>query len=401
MNILIFSTNSHYLNKPTGGAETSLRLIAEKFASIGENVFYITGSTSKLPFIKRKVIEGVTVYFVSPLKWPSSERGPSYALKMKFIRWQFRAVIRKIIQRKKIQIVHTYNEYPNTFDILSVRDKYDLDYKVVIRIAGLAWRNQCLKNPGIKRKIEWVFNSVDEIAFISEGLKSLFIKETKKLDLNITNKRQVVMDIGYDTNVFSRKWVYPEGPKFKIVMIARFSDYQKRQDLLIEAMSHLNNNDIELHFVGDGPNRESMHNLANSLKLKNAPIFHGYISQNKIEALLLDSHLFCMATDYEGLCKSIIEAMSVGIPVLASNVLSINSYIRDKSNGFLCDNNPRLWAKYISEIYEGTHNLERISENQVAFTRKNYDPDKNIPLYRNEFKTLLEFRSTMYRSKMS
>ncbi len=390
MNILIFSTNSHYLNKPTGGAETSLRLIAEKFAAIGENVSYITGSTSKLPSIKRKVIKGVTVYFVSPFKWPSPKGGASYTLKLKFIRWQFRAVIRKLIQRKRIQIVHTYNEYPNTLDILTVRDKYNLNYKVVIRIAGLAWRNQCLKNPEIKRKIDRVFNSVDEIAFISEGLKTLFIKETQKLDMNITTKRQVVMDIGYDTNVFSRKWTYPKGSKFKIVMIARFSDYQKRQDLLIEAMSHLNNKNIELHFVGDGPNRESMNSLANSLKLNNNPIFHGFITQEEIETLLLGSHLFCMATDYEGLCKSIIEAMSVGIPVLASNVLSINSYIKDKSNGFLCDNDPRLWAKYISEIYEGMHNLERISENQVAFTSKNYDPDKNILLYRNEFKTLLD-----------
>lgn len=390
MNILIFSTNSHYLNKPTGGAETSLRLIAEKFASIGENVFYITGSTSKLPSIKRKVIKGVTVYFVSPLKWPSPKGGVSYTLKLKFMRWQFRAVIHNIIERKKIQIVHTYNEYPNTFDILTVRDRHNLDYKVVIRIAGLAWRNQCQKNPGIKRKIEWVFNSVDDIAFISEGLRGLFIKETQKLDMNITAKRQVVLDIGYNTHVFSRKWIYPKGPKFRIVMIARFSDYQKRQDLLIKAMSHLNNKDIELHFVGDGPNRERIHRLANGLKLKSNPIFHGYISQNKIEALLLRSHLFCMATDYEGLCKSIIEAMSVGIPVLASNVLSINSYIKDKTNGFLCDNDPKLWAKYISEIYEGMHNLERISENQVVFTHNNYDPDKNILLYRNEFKTLLE-----------
>ncbi len=74
MNILIFSTNSHYLSKPVGGAETSLRLIAEKFADIGENVYYLTGSTSKLPFLKRKEINGVHVIFFSALKWPSFNR---------------------------------------------------------------------------------------------------------------------------------------------------------------------------------------------------------------------------------------------------------------------------------------------------------------------------------------
>lgn len=34
MNILIYSTNSHYLDKPVGGAETSLRFIADKIKMI-------------------------------------------------------------------------------------------------------------------------------------------------------------------------------------------------------------------------------------------------------------------------------------------------------------------------------------------------------------------------------
>lgn len=388
MNILIYSTNSSYLNKPSGGAESSLRLIAEKFASIGENVFYITSSTSKLPSIKKKIIEGVNVYYISALKWPSIKPSAD-DLKSKFIRFQFRAVIYKIIKRKKIQIVHTYNEYPNTFDILTVRDKHNLNFKIVLRIAGLAWRNQCISDPRIKPKIEWVFNSVDEISFISNGLSRLFITESQKLGISVRNAKQVVLDIGYDRDVFSRKWTYPKGSRFKIVMIARFS-YPKRQDLLIEALSFLKNKDIELHFVGDGPDREILHNLANRLKLNNNVIFHGFISQKKIETLLLQSHLFCMATDYEGLCKSVIESMSVGIPVLASNVPSLNTYIKDRSNGFLCENDPELWAKYIAEIYEDMHDLKEISENQVVFAQKKYDSDKNILLYRNEFKTLLE-----------
>ena len=51
MNILIFSRNSHYNESPAGGAEASLRLNAEKFSSIGENVIYVTQARSKTPSI--------------------------------------------------------------------------------------------------------------------------------------------------------------------------------------------------------------------------------------------------------------------------------------------------------------------------------------------------------------
>lgn len=385
MNILIYTTASLYNKMPCGGAETSLKLIAEQFASIGEDVVYATLGNSWIPINKVRIINGVKVIFFNPLQFPVFGSRILRGIRRRINHWQSIPFLKNVIIKEKIDVVHTYDQYPTTFDILKIRRKYHLDFKSIIRVAGLHWRNQCLEKPNLIKKIECVFNNVDKINFISSGLKNYYIQESKKLGMNIINKREIILDIGFDSNIFNKKWVLNKSLPFKIVMVARFSFYQKRHDILMKSMTLLRDKDIKLHFIGEGPNKINIYNLSKKYKLEDKIYFHGYIEQEKLKDLLLNSHLFCMPTDYEGLCKSIIEAMALGIPVLASDVAPINDYIKDKENGFLSENTPEAWAKNILDIYNGKYNLNKISKNEIDFVRMNYDPDKNILLYKNEF----------------
>ena len=43
--------------------------------------------------------------------------------------------------------------------------------------------------------------------------------------------------------------------------------------------------------------------------------------------------VYSVCTDDEGLCKSVLEAMMVGIPVLCSDVPALNGYIDHGING--------------------------------------------------------------------
>ncbi len=388
MNIVVFSMNSHYLKRPVGGAETSLRLVAEKLAGVGENIVYVTGSDSKLPSIRVKEINGVKVYFISALKWPSSKKGHVSPLKMRFIRFQVRLALGHILKREKAEIVHTYSE-SDTFEVLKVRDRHRLPVKVVIRLAGLWFRYGCATDPAIRKRTEDVYNEVDRIAFISSGLKDLFFAEITGLGMKVQNGNSAILDIGYNKDVFHRKWSFPEDLPRKLVMVARMTFHQKRQDVLIRALSLLADRSVELHLVGDGPNRDRLRGLAEELNVADRVVFHGFVSQESLLEILLGSHLFCMSTEHEGLCKSIIEAMAIGMPVVASDVGPLNSYIKDGTNGFLAANSPESWAETIEAALRDKGHLRFVSKNEIDFVEKFFDPDTNVLKYREIFRSVL------------
>ena len=81
--------------------------------------------------------------------------------------------------------------------------------------------------------------------------------------------------------------------------------------------------------------------------------------------------IFMLPSNYEGLPIVIIEAMSYGKPVVASNVGGINEIIVNNENGYVVENDPKLFAEKIEYILENNGIYSRFSEN--ALKRFNSD----------------------------
>jgi glycosyltransferase involved in cell wall biosynthesis len=117
----------------------------------------------------------------------------------------------------------------------------------------------------------------------------------------------------------------------KIAMVARFIE-PKTQNILIKAMIALPS-ETELILVGDGPLLNSMVHLVNGLDLGNRVSFLG--SRSDIYDILKECHIFVLSTDWEGLPLTILEAMCLGLPIIASNVGGISEAIDHEITGFL------------------------------------------------------------------
>ena len=95
---------------------------------------------------------------------------------------------------------------------------------------------------------------------------------------------------------------------------------QKRVDDLLWAMVLLNSlrSDCYMVLIGDGPERERQWRSAHELDLENRVIFSGH-REDAAELLpLFDA--FCLASDFEGMSNSLMEAMAQGLPVLVSDI---------------------------------------------------------------------------------
>lgn len=125
-------------------------------------------------------------------------------------------------------------------------------------------------------------------------------------------------------NFEMRDWNEKEVPKrMKIIHTGFMDTYRKGQDILIKAAKILLDKgyDIELTLIGDGKKRNEFENLVKNYGMENNVIFTGSIGdKNKIFEYLKDSHLLVFPTESEGLPRTIIEAMAVGLPCISSPV---------------------------------------------------------------------------------
>lgn len=104
--------------------------------------------------------------------------------------------------------------------------------------------------------------------------------------------------------------------------------YQKGFDILLRAFKKVREQiQCRLLIIGDGEKKDELCELAKSLNISNDVIWAGFqINPYKIMKL---ADVFCLASRYEGLANVILEAMVLGIPVVAADCPSGPSEILD------------------------------------------------------------------------
>jgi glycosyltransferase involved in cell wall biosynthesis len=118
----------------------------------------------------------------------------------------------------------------------------------------------------------------------------------------------------------------------KLVTVGRLVPL-KRVDKVIEAMVPLD--DLGLVIIGDGPERRRLQALARALNLTDRIYFAGQRSNEETLALMTSCDLFVLNSTHEGLPHVLLEAMSLGLPVVTTAVGGTPEVVRDGENGRL------------------------------------------------------------------
>jgi glycosyltransferase involved in cell wall biosynthesis len=120
----------------------------------------------------------------------------------------------------------------------------------------------------------------------------------------------------------------------QLIMVARFNKQQKDQNTLMKAIQQIDR-DINVLFVGSGPDLDEAKNTAQELDILSKVSFLG--DRLDVPQLLAQSQIFVLSTHYEGLPISILEAMRAGLPIIATNVNGIPEQVVDGKNGLLVE----------------------------------------------------------------
>lgn len=165
----------------------------------------------------------------------------------------------------------------------------------------------------------------------------------------------------------------------------------KRLNLIAKGISEVNDIDVEWHHFGDGPLFEELKSNCQELFAHRNNIayhLHGRVLNTDFVAFITANpvHAFINASTSEGIPVSIMEAMSVAIPCIATAVGGTPEIVNSK-NGILLDPNPTP-----GEIAEAIEYLQSMPEDDYLQKRKSayktwdtqYNADKNYRQFINE-----------------
>ncbi len=143
------------------------------------------------------------------------------------------------------------------------------------------------------------------------------------------------------------------GENLPIILTACRLTPWKGVDKIIEILPELKQKIGAVKFLvmGEGSEMENLKLKVKNLKLKNDVIFLGKIPHAETYNYFKAADVFILNSQYEGASHALLDAMSAGVPILASNVGGNPELIENGVNGFLFEYNNK------KEILE---NLEKV-----------------------------------------
>lgn len=168
-----------------------------------------------------------------------------------------------------------------------------------------------------------------------------------------------------------------------LIAIGRPS-YQKNTLLMVEIMNKVKytHPNVKLIIVGVGhysPLKEEVEKKISEYYLNNNIELIAWKSREETLEYLKNAYCYVSTSRYEGLSFANLEAMSLGIPIIASNVDGNRDCTIDNQTGFLVsDNDPEVYASKIQHLLDNPDEREIFSKNSLAFFESDFNIEKRI-----------------------
>lgn len=219
------------------------------------------------------------------------------------------------------------------------------------------------------------------LSMISYGRAYIIIVTSKEIKNYITsnfgiNKNKITIIPNYiDTSLF--KPIMTKNKFNKILCVGRLNE-QKNYNLLIES---LNSSKIEIDIIGHG----DRNNLIELSRKNNVKVnFIDNIENNKLPLVYNSYSLFVLSSKYEGHPKSLLEAMSCGCRIIATDVDGIRENHNGKNFLLVKEDKYEIGSNIIEMINNPSLNKE-MGEFARLYVLKNYDMQLVIKKFLNVY----------------
>jgi glycosyltransferase involved in cell wall biosynthesis len=379
-----------------GGAEKQAQLLAKHLKGKGITVTIVTGWWN-LRTPRREMIDGVKV-FRNFSCWgmfgPRAHR--TIRLFGGFV-YMMSLGVYLILHRREYDVIHVHQALYPAFVSVWV-GKGILNKPVIVKAASSGMTSdirQMKRFPMGDLQLRYILRKMDYLVTVSRAGGDEF------RSIGYPSSRIVSIPNGVEIPVEENN--IHDGIQ-QAIAIARFSK-EKGIDVLIKAWVKVVQAEATLKLVllGDGPGAIELRNLAKSLGISHSIEFKGMVGH--VEEHLGNADLFILPSRAEGLSNALLEAMSYGIPCIATHVggtaevFGMNSDTKILPGGYLIARNGVAVnpddVKGLSEgilyLIRNKHAREEMGRKGRIFIRENYSIDliaeRYIGLYQRVLKT--------------
>jgi len=238
----------------------------------------------------------------------------------------------RIIRKYHPDIIHTHGYKTNILGFLTSKP---LGVPLITTVHGL-YKNEAKAIPilGLSLRLLKYFRAIiavsDNIRLQLENFKVPSRKIITIRNVPPNNDESLPVNQGK----FRQEIGMPDDDGKLIGFVGRLETI-KGCDLLIRAASRLFSSGLSFRLViiGDGPEREALTRLAENLGLKEHIYFCGF--REDMMNIYQSLDLFVLPSRNEGIPMAMLEAMSQGVPVVATRVGGIPEVITDTVQGLL------------------------------------------------------------------
>ncbi len=223
-------------------------------------------------------------------------------------------LFKNFVRNHEFDIVHSWHYSSDWTEALAVR------------LIGVKWL-YTKKAMGFNH-IHWIIRSylANFVITINNEMRAYFPYK----------KQQALIPLGIDTDYYNAKLFnnqrLKDDGKFHIITVANLVPV-KGIEVLLKALKFINNKNITLTIVGDNrsPYGDSLAKMAIELKLDQQVVFLG--KQADVRPFIAQADLYIIPTldegRKEGRPMALVEAMTMAVPVLGSNISGISYVLKD------------------------------------------------------------------------
>ena len=240
----------------------------------------------------------------------------------------------RLFRQWRADVVHTHNSRPLLYGAPAAR------LAGVRRVIHTRHGQSYGASKADRRAFRLAAKFTDRLVCVSEDSAKLSLQE------GISPERVVAVWNGIDISRFQYEGPCANGP---IVAVGRVSS-EKSFETLIQAVALVQRGHPQVHLeiAGDGPCMPELRKLADQLGVSDRIRFLGQVRD--VAAILGRASLFALPSLTEGISLTLLEAMSRGLPVVATAVGGTPEAVADGETGVLVP--PRSPAELAEAILQ-------------------------------------------------
>lgn len=279
----------------------------------------------------------------------------------------------KIYLRKfgKPDIIHVHSMRNAGYLALQIYEKYNIPY--IITEHSSAYEKKLVSKHEF-RKLNKVVNSSKYNMAVSEKfctlLNNKFLLSEWHFIPNSVN------------NAFIENKLVIEKQSFTFLFVGNLNK-NKSVDILLKAFSKfvIKVPDVKLKIIGDGPEKSNLIKLSKKLGIEKNIEFLGSLSREKVRIEMSNASTLVHPSRYETFGVVIIEALAIGLPVIATRCGGPESIITNEVGILIDPGSVSQLADALSDIYKNYKHYS--SKNIRDYCIKNYSESSVISRLNN------------------